>query len=260
MKISHLGNFSETHCLTFRLCLFLQHFSPAEKTTATDKDTDSAVNEKDANASAKDKGVKKNSEKCPKPAKKGEKCSRNVQRVYSFEASVSIVCRTLWQGNVAFLFLFTGKLAPIFAKKDDEPVIVVSEESTKPKVPVDPEKLRAQRDFLMSGAPEQLKKARALASACSAEYPPFPAVGQDHVRQESVSLSGKAQKMPTTTLHKLKQKRKQQNKQNQKEEENDRRLGQKGKEEGVTHSRSVFTLLVAKSKETCWQAPLKQSC
>ena len=80
-------------------------------------------------------------------------------------------------------FYFSGKIAPIFLKKNDVQITIDSDGETPHEKTIDPERLKAQRNFLLSGVPEQLKKSRAVVAALCGDYPPIPEV--NHVQQFS---------------------------------------------------------------------------
>ena len=88
-------------------------------------------------------------------------------------------------------FYFSGKIAPIFFKKNDVPITIDSEGETLPEKAIDPEKLKAQRNFLLSGVPEKLKKSRAVVAALYSDYPPIPEV--NHVQQFSGRITRKGE-------------------------------------------------------------------
>lgn len=72
-----------------------------------------------------------------------------------------------------------GKLAPIFMRGK-----IAEIETKKPDPLEDPEKIRARKEFLMSGIPDELKRIIAVtaASTIEADHPPLPC--PSHVQQQ----------------------------------------------------------------------------
>ena len=73
-------------------------------------------------------------------------------------------------------------------KKSKSSITIECDEETPPEKVIDPEILKAQRNFLLSGVPEKLKKSRAIAAALYGDYPPLPEI--NHVQQIPTSGPG----------------------------------------------------------------------
>ncbi len=85
---------------------------------------------------------------------------------------------------------FSAPLAPIFCKKKKESITIDLASDNESPPAIDPEKLKAQRKFLFSGVPEEIKKCiTAAAPVVLPDYPPFPEIS--HLRQEPHSDSGR---------------------------------------------------------------------
>ena len=95
--------------------------------------------------------------------------------------------------KIPYYFYFSGKIAPIFLKKNDSPITIDSDGETPPERAIDPEKLKTQRNFLLSGVPEKLKKSIAVVAALYGDYPPIPEV--NHVQQFSGRITCHGEEM-----------------------------------------------------------------